>query len=130
MSARQKVADTFGGFAMTCGVLLGIWSVHNAATRPKFNELDVIDLLLGVGIGVTLVWFSVRLWQRRSPWRTLLVGLGVSSILVILALLRAAQNGLVEGGPGLQRMMDPVATTRIAVQDNFVESRGVCDDVR
>ncbi|MDP9329075.1 MAG: hypothetical protein M3P11_00260 [Actinomycetota bacterium] len=92
MSARQKAANAFGGFAMVCGLLLGIWSVNNATTRPKFNELDLIDLLLGVVIAVALVWFSIRVWQRRSAWMPLLVGFGVSSILVVLALLKASQD--------------------------------------
>ena len=84
--ARRKAADVIGWLAMVCGVLLGSWSIYNAATRPKLNELDVIDLLLGLAIAVTLVVISIRLWQRRSPWRVFLLGFAVSLALFVQAL--------------------------------------------
>ena len=83
---RRKAADVIGWLAMLSGVLLGVWSIYNAATRPKPNELDVIDLLLGLAIAVTLVAVSIRLRQRRSPWRVFLLGFAVSLGLVVQAL--------------------------------------------
>jgi len=71
---------------MVSGVLLGVWSIDNAATRPKPNELDVIDLLLGLAIAVTLVAVSMRLRQHRSPWRSFLVGFALSLGLFVQAL--------------------------------------------
>jgi hypothetical protein len=53
--AKQQAADSLSWAAMVLGVLLGVWSIYNAATRPKPNELDVIDLLLGLVIAGTLV---------------------------------------------------------------------------
>ena len=84
--ARRKASDVIGLMAMICGVLLGLWSIYNGATRPKPNELDVIDLLLGLAIAVTLVVISIRLWQRRSPWRVFLLGFAVSLALFVQAL--------------------------------------------
>jgi hypothetical protein len=72
--------------AMVGGVLLGIWSVYNTATRPKPNELDLIDLLLGLAIACTMMVISIRLWQRRSPWRVFLLGFAVSLGLFVQAL--------------------------------------------
>ena len=71
---------------MAGGVLLGTWSVYNAATRPKPNELDVIDLLLGLVIAITLVVVSIRLRQQRSPWGPFLLGFAVSLGLFVQAL--------------------------------------------
>jgi hypothetical protein len=85
-SARRKAADVIGWLAMVCSVLLGSWSIYNAATRPKSNELDVIDLLLSLAIAVTLVVISIRIWQRRSPWRVFLLGFAVSLGLFVQAL--------------------------------------------
>jgi len=62
------------------------WSIYNAATRPKPNELDVIDLLLGLAIAVTLVAVSMRFRQHRSPWRSFLVGFALSLGLFVQAL--------------------------------------------
>ena len=62
------------------------WSIYNAATRPKPNELDVIDLLLGLAIAVTLVAVSMRLRQHRSPWRSFLGGFALSLGLFVQAL--------------------------------------------
>jgi len=83
---RRKAADVIGWLAMVSGVLLGVWSIDNAATRPKPNELDVIDLLLGLAIAVTLVAVSMRLRQHRSPWRSFLVGFALSLGLFVQAL--------------------------------------------
>jgi predicted permease len=90
--AGQTEAYLLGWFAMVCGALLGAWSVYNVATRTRPNELDVIDLLLGVVIAVTLVAFGMRLRQRRSPWRPFLLGFTVSVILFALALVKAFQG--------------------------------------
>ena len=83
---RRKAADVIGWLAMVSGVLLGVWSIDNATTRPKPNELDVIDLLLGLAIAVTLVAVSMRLRQHRSPWRSFLVGFALSLGLFVQAL--------------------------------------------
>ena len=74
MSAREKAADALGWFAIVVGDLLGVWSVYNTATRPRLNEFDVIDLLLGVGIAFTLVVMGVRLRQGRGPWVPFFLG--------------------------------------------------------
>lgn len=84
--AGRKVADIIGWLTMVGGVLLATWSVFNVATRPKPNELDIIDLLLGLAIAVTLVVVSIRLRQRRSPWVPFLVGFAVSLGLFVQAL--------------------------------------------
>jgi len=83
---RRKAADVIRWLAMVSGVLLGVWSIYNAATRPKPNELDVIDLLLGLAIAVTLVAVSMRFRQHRSPWRSFLVGFALSLGLFVQAL--------------------------------------------
>jgi predicted permease len=88
--------DLFAWLAMICGLLLGLWSIYNAATRPKPNVLDLIDLLFGLAIGGTLVAVGLRLRKARSPWISFLSGSGESFILFGLALLGAARGGLAQ----------------------------------
>ena len=90
--SSNKAADVFGWTTNLVGLALGVWSVYNFTTRVKPNELDVLNLLMCLVIAITLMAFGICLLLRRSPWKPLLLGIPVTTVLFVLALLRAAKD--------------------------------------
>jgi len=87
------VSETLGWFAMVLGVVIVLWSVDAFVVGPPhLNELDIIDLLLGLVIAGTLGAVGVRLRARKSPWIPLALGFIVSVGLCVLALLKSVQD--------------------------------------
>jgi hypothetical protein len=69
--ARRKAADLIGWLAMVCGALLGCWSIYNAATRPKPNELDVIERSTSASEMQSpprTIWDGCLVSQPHHPW--------------------------------------------------------------
>jgi hypothetical protein len=86
------VADALAWLALVLGVAIGLWSIDAFVVHAKLNELDVIDLLLGMVVAGTVVAVGLRLSTKKSPWGPVLLG-GIASLaLCVLALLKAAQD--------------------------------------
>jgi hypothetical protein len=94
MTTEDKARGAFGWLAMIAGALLGMWSIYNVTTRVKPNELDILDLLLGLAVAATLLATSIRIRQRKSLFLPLILGVSVSLILFVLAMLNALKDGL------------------------------------
>ena len=87
------MSGAFGWLAMVLGVVIVLWSVDAFVVGPpSLNELDIIDLLIGVVIAGTLVAVGLRLGAGKSAWKPLLLGLIVSVSLCVLALLKSVQD--------------------------------------
>jgi hypothetical protein len=87
------VKGSFGWVAVALGALAVWWSLDAFFIgAPHLNQLDMIDLAMGLVAAATLGVMGLRLLVGKSPWKALIVGAILSIGLFALALFTALQG--------------------------------------